>query len=171
MSQRDLNARQRRWMELRKDYDIFILYHPGKENVVADALSHKAVSMGSLAYILVSHRSLARDIESLAILMLCHDILDPRRILANVEARSSLFEQLWDCQFEDSKLFFLHYQVFSGDFERHIIDSEGILRFDRYICVPQLDVTIWLILYESHNSRYFIHPVTAKMYRDFIQYY
>ena len=46
--QKDLNLRQRRWLELLKDYDITILYHPGKANVVADALSRKAVSMGSL---------------------------------------------------------------------------------------------------------------------------
>ena len=36
-TQKDLNLRQRRWMELLKDYDITILYHPGKANVVADA--------------------------------------------------------------------------------------------------------------------------------------
>ena len=45
---KDLNLRQRRWMELVKHYDITILYHPGKANVVADALSRKAASMGSL---------------------------------------------------------------------------------------------------------------------------
>ena len=39
--QRDLNLRQRRWLELLKDYDCSILYHPGKANVVADALSRK----------------------------------------------------------------------------------------------------------------------------------
>ena len=49
-TQKDLNLRQRRWMELLKDYDITILYHPGKANVVADALSRKAGSMGSLAH-------------------------------------------------------------------------------------------------------------------------
>ncbi|EGW38187.1 hypothetical protein DOT_3898, partial [Desulfosporosinus sp. OT] len=48
--QKDLNLRQRRWLELLKDYDITILYHPEKANVVADALSRKAVSMRSLAY-------------------------------------------------------------------------------------------------------------------------
>ena len=37
--QRDLNLRQRRWMELLKDYDCSILYHPDKANVVADASS------------------------------------------------------------------------------------------------------------------------------------
>ncbi|WMV38677.1 hypothetical protein MTR67_032062, partial [Solanum verrucosum] len=36
---KELNLRQRRWLELLKDYDMSILYHPGKANVVADALS------------------------------------------------------------------------------------------------------------------------------------
>ena len=47
--QRDLNMRQRRWLELLNDYDYTILYHPGKANVVADALSRKSV--GNLAHI------------------------------------------------------------------------------------------------------------------------
>lgn len=40
-SQKDLNLRQCRWLELIKDYDFKILYHLGKANVVANALSHK----------------------------------------------------------------------------------------------------------------------------------
>ena len=40
-TQKELNMRQRRWLELLKDYDCEILYHPGKANVVADALSRK----------------------------------------------------------------------------------------------------------------------------------
>ncbi|WMV32659.1 hypothetical protein MTR67_026044, partial [Solanum verrucosum] len=40
--QRELNLRQRRWLELLKDYDVDILYHPGKANVVVDALSRKS---------------------------------------------------------------------------------------------------------------------------------
>ncbi|XP_071699690.1 uncharacterized protein [Rutidosis leptorrhynchoides] len=39
--QRDLNNRQRRWLDLLKDYDLEIFYHPGKANMVADALSQK----------------------------------------------------------------------------------------------------------------------------------
>jgi hypothetical protein len=41
-SQADLNMRQRRWLELIKDYDLEVHYHPGKANVVADALSRKS---------------------------------------------------------------------------------------------------------------------------------
>jgi hypothetical protein len=40
-TQNDLNLRQHRWLELIKDYDLGINYHPGKANVVVDALSHK----------------------------------------------------------------------------------------------------------------------------------
>ena len=48
-TQRDLNMRQRRWMEFLEDYDFTLHYHPSKENVVADALIRK--SRGALASI------------------------------------------------------------------------------------------------------------------------
>jgi hypothetical protein len=41
-TQKDLNLRQRRWLKLIKDYDLDIQYHPGKANVVADALCRKS---------------------------------------------------------------------------------------------------------------------------------
>ena len=61
--QKDLNLRQRRWMEFLKDYDCTILYHPGKANVVADALSRK--SMGSLAHIAPVRRPLIAALHDL----------------------------------------------------------------------------------------------------------
>ena len=47
-TQPDLNLKQRRWLELVKDYDLGINYHPGKANVVADALSRKQGIMNAL---------------------------------------------------------------------------------------------------------------------------
>ena len=44
MDQPNLNMRQRRWLDVVKDYDCEILYHPGKANVVADALSRRTES-------------------------------------------------------------------------------------------------------------------------------
>ena len=44
-TQKELNLRQRRWLELLKDYDMQIQYHPGKANSVADALSSKSGTM------------------------------------------------------------------------------------------------------------------------------
>ena len=61
--QRDLNLRQRRSIELLKDYDCSILYHPGKANVVADALSRK--SAGSLAHISTERRPIIKELHDL----------------------------------------------------------------------------------------------------------
>ena len=46
--QKELNMRQRRWLEFLKDYDFGLNYHPGKANVVADALSRKSLHMSML---------------------------------------------------------------------------------------------------------------------------
>nr|GFD22399.1 retrotransposon protein, putative, Ty3-gypsy subclass [Tanacetum cinerariifolium] len=58
-TQQELNMRQRRWLELLKDYDTNIQYHPGKANMVADALSRKS---GMIAGIKVEEE-IIRDLE------------------------------------------------------------------------------------------------------------
>ncbi|KAH0646256.1 hypothetical protein KY290_035476 [Solanum tuberosum] len=66
---KELNLRQRRWLEFLKDYDMIVLYHPGKANVVADALSR--LSMGSVAHIEEERKELAKDVHRLARLEVC----------------------------------------------------------------------------------------------------
>ena len=61
--QRDLNLKQRRWLELLKDYDCSIPYHPGKANVVANALSRKSV--GSLPHISTERRPIIKELHEL----------------------------------------------------------------------------------------------------------
>ncbi|XP_070041027.1 uncharacterized protein [Nicotiana tomentosiformis] len=62
----DLNLSQWRWLKLLKNYNTTILYHPGKANVVADALSRKAESIESLAFIPGIERCLAINVQTLA---------------------------------------------------------------------------------------------------------
>ena len=52
-TQKELNMRQRRWLELIKDYDLDIVYHPSKANVVADALSRKTHQEATVARLTV----------------------------------------------------------------------------------------------------------------------
>ena len=63
MDQKEFNLRQRRWLELIKDYDCVIDYHPSKANVVANALSRKSSS--SLAHIRAIQTPLQNELRSL----------------------------------------------------------------------------------------------------------
>src|SRR5688500_17900104 len=63
-TQKYLNLRQRRWLELLKDYDKSVLYHPGKANVVAEALSR--LSIGSMSHVEDCNKELVRDVHRLA---------------------------------------------------------------------------------------------------------
>lgn len=54
-----------RWIKLPKDYDLTILYHLEKDNVVADALNRKSSSLGILAAICVEERPLSRGTQRL----------------------------------------------------------------------------------------------------------
>ncbi|WMV18225.1 hypothetical protein MTR67_011610 [Solanum verrucosum] len=108
--QRDLNLRQYRWLELLKDYDITILYHPGKTNVVVVALSRKTSSMGNLAAISVEKRPLARDVHSVSQkIRLVRDFLGnvfmmPMSLLASVYDVEVFVDECYDAK------------VFAGDY-------------------------------------------------------
>ena len=93
-SQPNLNMRQRRWLELLKDYDISILYHLGKANAMADALSQKTTSMDSLAFLRAEERPLALEVQSLARQLIRLDISPPHSVLAFVKSRSTLIDHI-----------------------------------------------------------------------------
>ena len=101
----DLNLRQRRWLELLKDYDVTIMYHPGKANVVANALSLKTSRMVSIAELNIVERPLARDVQILANSLVRLQISEESDgMIAFIEARSSLAEQIRAHQFDDEKI-------------------------------------------------------------------
>ena len=118
--------RQRRWLELMKDYDVTILYHPGKANVVDDALSRKTPSMGSLAVLSIMERPLARDVQILANSLVRLQISEESdEMIAFIEARSSLVEQIRAHQFDDEKLCLIRDKVLRGEAKEAVLDSDA----------------------------------------------
>jgi hypothetical protein len=92
-TQSDLNMRKRRWLELIKDYDLEVHYHPGKANVVADALSRKAhyncLSMEPYS------DTLCEDLIRLYL-----EIVEQGSLNA-ISAESDLFDRIVKAQLED----------------------------------------------------------------------
>ncbi|XP_038887058.1 uncharacterized protein LOC120077230 [Benincasa hispida] len=71
-TQKELNMRKRRWLELVKDYDCEILYHPGKANIVADALSRKSAHTATLSII---SKDIMDDLERAEISLILETII------------------------------------------------------------------------------------------------
>ncbi|XP_070018244.1 uncharacterized protein [Nicotiana sylvestris] len=97
-------------------------------NVVADALSRKAVSMGSLAYIPVGERPLAVDVQALANRFVRLNISEPGRVLACVVSRSSFYDRIRERQYDDPHLLVLKDMVQHDDARNVTIGNDGMLR-------------------------------------------
>nr|GEZ75714.1 putative reverse transcriptase domain-containing protein [Tanacetum cinerariifolium] len=147
LDQKELNMRQRRWLELLSDYDCDIRYHPGKANVVADALSMK-------------ERSRPLRVRALVITM---GLNLPKKILK--------------AQTEALKPENLSAEDVGGMLRKDLPKEKLEPRADRTLClnnrswVPCFGDLKTLIIHESHKSKYSIHPGSDKMYQDLRQLY
>uniref|UniRef100_A0A2N9IPW9 Reverse transcriptase n=1 Tax=Fagus sylvatica TaxID=28930 RepID=A0A2N9IPW9_FAGSY len=160
-TQKELNMRQRRWLELIKDYDCSINYHPGKANVVADALSRK--SSGFSAALLTTQKEIINDLERMGIeVVMGHS----GAYLASLSVQPTLIERIKLSQSGDSQLVKIMDEVQSGKKPMFNISDDGVLKFGNRLCVPNDPSIKKDILEEAHRSSYTIHPGSTKMYRD-----
>ena len=126
-----MNLRQRRWLKLIKDYELIIEYHPGKTNVVVDALSRK--SSATLAYIRTAYVPLLIDMKALRINL---DLDGHGALLANFIVRLSLVEQIKGKQMQDEKLVKEVQKITNGEIgENFSITQDGVLTMRGRACV------------------------------------
>ncbi|GJU13079.1 putative reverse transcriptase domain-containing protein [Tanacetum coccineum] len=153
LNQKELNMRQRRWLELLSDYDCEIRYHPGKVNVVANALSKK------------------ERIKPLRVRSLVMTIgLDlPKQILnAQTEARKPeniKNEDVGGMLIKNSK------DLEKLRTEKFEPRADGTLCLNGRSWLPCYGDLRTAIMHESHKSKYSIHPGSDKMYQDIKKLY
>ncbi|GJX14936.1 putative reverse transcriptase domain-containing protein [Tanacetum coccineum] len=128
LDQKELNRRQRRWLELLSDYDCELRYHPGKANVVADALSQKSRS---------------KPLRVRAFVMTIGLNLPVQILNAQVEARK---EENYGT--ED----------LCGMIKNLEPRADGTLCLKNRSWIPCFGDLRALIMHESHKSKYSIHP-------------
>ncbi|GJY47656.1 reverse transcriptase domain-containing protein [Tanacetum coccineum] len=141
LNQKELNTRQRRWLELLADYDCEIRYHPGKANVVADALSQK---------------ERIKPLRVRSLVMTIHPNLPSQILKAQTEA---LKEE--NIKAENLRGMDKSFEV-RPDKTRCIKNRSWL---------PLFGNLRDLIMHESHKSKYSIHPGSDKMYQDLKKLY
>ena len=159
-TQRELNNRQRRWLELIKDFDLEILYHLGKANVVADALSRKTPREQTIARLTVQHQ-LQRDLTWLEL-----DIQFPDEDaqLRTLEVLPDLLSEIQQKQGTCPTLMRIRERMSRDEAPQFLLGADGVLRRRGRVCVPADAELRQRILQEAHCTPYSVHPGTSKMY-------
>ncbi|KAK1609543.1 hypothetical protein QYE76_033216 [Lolium multiflorum] len=149
-TQKELNMRQRRWIELIKDYDLEIHYHPGKANVVADALSRQPCQLNSM--IAEEQPSLYQEFEQFRLELVSEGYL------ASIALQPTLISQIKEAQKWNASIDGIKNQIAAGKAPGFTVDEEGVLWYNGRLCVPSDSELKQVILKEAHDTLYSIHP-------------
>jgi hypothetical protein len=156
-TQPNLNMKQRRWLELIKDYELEVHYHPGKANIIADALSRKAHCNYLPAVRLTREESSTQVLPNLSVF--------------DITFMPTLRDEIIADQKNDEGMDHIKRGMKEGDLNVTCFreDVEGTLWFKERLLVPRKEALKKKILDEAHTSRYSIHPRSTKMYHDLMQ--
>ena len=160
-TQKELNMRQRRWLELIKDYDCEINYHPGKANVEANALSRK--SKVELAALGISQPQLIKKLTGMGLELVGKGMLVH---LANLIIQSELLTRIKAAQLEDPECSKIMQLLAEGKAKEFCLKEDGLLTHFKQVCVPRIGGRRKEIMSEAHHSSYTMHLGSTKMYRD-----
>ncbi|XP_069151936.1 uncharacterized protein [Solanum lycopersicum] len=146
-----------------------VLYHPGKANVVEDALS--CMTMGSISHIDEAKKFLAREVHWLARLGVRLEGSPNGGAIVHHNSESSLVVEVKSKKHLDRPLMDLKEFVLGELNESFSLGGDGVLRYHGGLCVPDVDGLREQILEEVDGYRYSIHLGLTKMYHDLREIY